>query len=126
MKVPPEVVTTTLMVMGMVIADHYLPQATLEMQVYRMLSDAKFRLMRKEAEAFAKARGREGVVVSSGDESARHFELWANGKPVMLVDNSAMQLMVMVAGDWQERVPDLQDLQQQCRVRTRPEWERRR
>ncbi|MBA0385593.1 hypothetical protein B9Y76_01565 [Stenotrophomonas maltophilia] len=114
------------MVMGMVIADHYLPQATLEMQVYRMLSDAKFRLMRKEAEAFAKARGREAVVVSSGDESARHFELWANGKPVMLVDNSAMQLMVMVAGDWQERVPDLQDLQQQCRVRTRPEWERRR
>lgn len=107
MKVPPEVVTTTLMVMGMVIADHYLPQATLEVQVYRRLSDAELRLMRKEAEAFAKARGCERVVVSSRDESARCFELRADGKPVMLVDNSAMQLMVIVAGDSLERVPDL-------------------
>lgn len=107
MKVPPEVVTTTLMVMGMVIADHYLPQATLEVQVYRRLSDAELRLMRKEAEAFAKARGCERVVLSSRDESARYFELRADGKPVMLVDKSAMQLMVMVAGDSLERVPDL-------------------
>lgn len=126
MRVPPEVVTTTLMVMGMVIADHYLPQATLEVQVYRRLSDAEFRLMREEAEAFAKARGGEGVVVRSRDESARYFELRANGNPVMLVDNSAVQLMVMVAGDSRERVLDLRDLQQQWRVRTRPDWEWRR
>lgn len=126
MRVPPEVVTTPLMVMGMVIADHYLPHATLEVQVYPRLSDAEFRLMRKEAEAFAKARGGEGVVVSSRDESARYFELRANGKPVMLVDNSVAQLMVMVAGDSQERVPDLQSLQRQWRVRTLPDWERRR
>ncbi len=98
------------MVMGMVIADHYLPQATLEVQVYRRLSDAEFRLMREEAEAFAKARGGEGVVVSSRDESARYFELRANRNPVMLVDNSAVQLMVMVAGDSRERVLDLRDL----------------
>lgn len=126
MTVPPEVVTTTLMVMGIVIADHYLPQATLQFQVYRNLSDAEFRHMRKESESFAKARGGEGVVVSSRNESARYFELRANGKPVMLVDNSAMQLMVIVAGDSQERVPDLRDLQQPWRVRTRPDWERRR
>lgn len=44
-------------------------------------------------------------MVSSRDESARHFELRANGKPVMLVDNSAVQLMVMIAGDSQERIP---------------------
>lgn len=126
MRVPPEVVTTTLMVMGMVIAYHCLPQATLEVQVYRRLSNAEFRLMRKEAEAFAKARCGEGLVVSSRDESARYFEPRANGKSVMLVDNSAVQLMVMVAGDSQERVPELRDLQQQWRVRTRPDWERRR
>lgn len=82
--------------------------------------------MRQEAEAFAKARGGEGVVVSSRDESARYFELRADGKPVMLVGNSAVQLMVMVAGDSQERVPDLRDLQQQWLVRTRPDWERSR
>lgn len=88
MRVPPEVVTAKLMVMGIVIADHELPQATLEVQVYCKLSDASFGHMLKEAEAFAKARDGEGVVVSSGDESARYFELRANGKPVMLVDNS--------------------------------------
>ncbi|MCU1000348.1 hypothetical protein JAK44_05145 [Stenotrophomonas maltophilia] len=126
MRVPPEIVTTTLMVMGMVMADHYLPQATLEVQVYPRLSDAEFSLMRKEAKAFAKARGGEGVVVSSRDESARYFELRANEKPVMLVDNSVAQLMVMVAGDSQERVPDLRNLQQQWRVRALPDWERRR
>lgn len=47
MRVPPEVVTTTLLVMGMLIADHYLSQTTLEVQVYRRLSGAEFRLMRK-------------------------------------------------------------------------------
>lgn len=126
MRVPPEVVTATLMVMVMVIADHYLPQSTLAVQVYRRLSDAEFRLMRKEAEAFAKVRCGEGVVVSPRDESERYFELQANGKSVMLVDNSVAQLMVMIAGDSQERVPDSRDLQQQWRVRTRPDWERRR
>lgn len=81
--------------------------------------------MRKESEAFAKALGGEGVV-SSGDERARYFELRVNGKPVMLADNSAMQLMVIVAGNSQERVPDFRDLQQRWRVRTRLDWERRR
>lgn len=108
------------MVIGMVIADHYLPRDTLEVQVYRRLSDAEFMLMRKEAEAFAKARGGEGVVVSSRDDSARYFELPANGKPVMLVDNSAVQLVVMVAGGSGERVPDMRELQQ-WRVRARPD-----
>lgn len=126
MRVPPVVITTTLMLMGIVIADHYLPQATLEVQVYRRLSDAEFSLMRKDAEAFAKARGGEGLVASSRDESARYFELRAHGKPVMPVDNSAVQLVVLVAEDSRERVPELRDLQQQWRVRTRPDWERRR
>lgn len=66
MRLPPAAVTTTLMVMGVVIVDHYLPQATLDLKVYRSLSDAEFRLMRKEAEAFAKARSGQGLVESSG------------------------------------------------------------
>lgn len=47
MRVPPLVVTTTLMLMALVISDHCLPQATLEMKVYRRLSDAEFRLPRR-------------------------------------------------------------------------------
>ncbi|MEG9858643.1 MULTISPECIES: hypothetical protein [Stenotrophomonas] len=42
----------------------------------------------------------------------------------MMVDNSPMQLVVVVAGHTAERVPKLQDLQQQWRVRTGPDWER--
>ncbi|MCW2068345.1 UNVERIFIED_ORG: hypothetical protein M2420_003716 [Stenotrophomonas maltophilia] len=122
MRVPPVVITTTLMVMGLVIADHYLPRATLEVKVYRRLSDAEFRIMRKEAEAFAEARVDDGLMVSSRGEGERYFELRADEQPVMLVDNSLSQLVVMVAGDAGERVPDLRDLKQQWRIRTRADW----
>lgn len=57
MRVPRFVVTTTLMLLGFVISDHCLPQATLEVKVYRRLSNTSFRLMRKEAEAFSEATG---------------------------------------------------------------------
>ncbi|AWH24003.1 hypothetical protein C1932_02115 [Stenotrophomonas sp. YAU14D1_LEIMI4_1] len=112
------------MVMGLVISDYFLPQATLEVKAYRRLSDYSFGVMRQEAEAFAQARGGVRLEVSSGDGSERYFVLHANGQPVMLVDNSSMQLMVMIVGDAGERAPDLRDLRQQWRVRTRPDWER--
>ncbi|MEG0192099.1 MAG: hypothetical protein RR698_02915 [Stenotrophomonas sp.] len=126
MRVPPVVVTSTLMVMGLVISDYYLPQATLEVKAYRRLSDYSFGVMRKEAEAFAQARGGVRLEESSGDGSGRYFVLHTDGQPVMLVDNSSMQLVVMVAGDAGGRAPDLRELQQQWRVRTRPDWDRRR
>ena len=118
------VVTSTLMVMGLVISDYYLPQATLEVKAYRSLSDYSFGVMRQEAEAFAQARGGVRLEESSAGGSERYFVLHAVGQPVMLVDNSSIQLVVMVAGDAGERAPDLLDLQQQWRLRTRPDWER--
>jgi len=123
MRVPPVVVTSTLMVMGLVISDYFLPQAALEVKAYRRLSDYSFGVMRDEAEAFALARGGVRLEVSSADGSERYFVLLADGQPVMLVDNSSMQLVVMVAGNAGERSPDLLDLQQQWRVRTRPDWD---
>ncbi|AWH16221.1 hypothetical protein C1922_02205 [Stenotrophomonas sp. ZAC14D2_NAIMI4_7] len=112
------------MVMGLVISDYYLPQATLEVKAYRSLSDYSFGVMRQEAEAFAEARGGVRLEESPGDGSERYFVLHAAGQPVMLVDNSSMQLVVMVAGDAGERAPDLRELREQWRVRTRPDWER--
>lgn len=123
MRVPPVVVTSTLMVMGLVISDYFLPQATLEVKAYRKLSDYSFGVMREEAAAFAKARGGVRLEGSPGDGSERYFVLHADGQPVMLVDNSSMQLVVMVAGGVGERAPDLLELQQQWRVRTRPDWD---
>ncbi len=124
MRVPPVVVTSTLMVMGLVISDYYLPQAALEVKAYRRLSDCSFGVMRVEAKAFAEARGGVRLEESPEDGSERYFVLHADGQPVMLVDNSSMQLVVMVVGDAGERSTDLRDLQQQWRVRTRPDWER--
>lgn len=124
MRVPPVVVTSTLMVMGLVISDYYLPQATLEVNAYRRLSDYSFGVMREEAKAFAQARGGVRLEESLGDGSELYFVLHADGQPVMLVDNSSMQLVVMVAGNVGERAPDLQDLREQWRVRTRPDWDR--
>lgn len=124
MRVPPVVVTSTLMVMGLVISDYFLPQATLEVKAYRRVSDYSFGAMREEAKAFAQARGGVRLEVSPRDGSERYFVLHADGQPVMLVDNSSLQLLVMVAGDAGERAPDLRELQQQWRVRTRPDWER--
>ncbi|AWH31764.1 hypothetical protein C1930_02180 [Stenotrophomonas sp. SAU14A_NAIMI4_8] len=112
------------MVMGLVFSDYLLPQATLEVKAYRRLSDYSFGVMRQEAEAFAQARGGVRLEVGSGDGSERYFVLHTNGQPVMLVDNSSLQLVVMVVGDAGERAPDLGDLQQQWRVRTRPDWDR--
>lgn len=112
------------MVVGLVISDYFLPQAALEVKAYRRLSDYSFGVMREEAEAFAQARGGVRLEASSGDGSERYFVLHANGQPVMLVDNSSMQLVVMVVGDAGERTPDLQDLREQWRVRTRPDWDR--
>lgn len=103
-----------------------LPQATLEVKVYRRLSDAEFRLIQKEGKAFAEARDSQGLVVSPRDEGEGYFEVWADGEPVMMVDNSSMQLvLVAVAGHSAERVPKLQDLQQQWRIRAGTDWERR-
>ncbi|MBK0024998.1 hypothetical protein IAE57_02385 [Stenotrophomonas sp. S48] len=124
MRVPPVVVTSTLMVMGLVIADYFLPQATLEVKAYRRLSDYSFEVMREEAKAFAQARGGVRLEESSRDGSERYFVLHADGQAVMLVDNSSMQLVVMVVGDAGERAPDLRDLREQWRVRTRPDWDR--
>ncbi|WP_164270546.1 hypothetical protein [Stenotrophomonas sp. B1-1] len=124
MRVPPVVVTSTLMVMGLVISDYFLPQTALEVKAYRRLSDYSFRLMREEAEAFARERGGVRLEESPRDGSERYFVLLADGQPVMLVDNSSMQLVVMVAGDAGERASDLLDLQQEWRVRTRPDWDR--
>jgi len=124
MRVPPAVVTSTLMGMGLVISDYFLPQAALEVKAYRRLSDYSFGVMREEAEAFARARGGVRLEASSRDGSERYFVLLADGQPVMLVDNSSMQLVVMVAGDAGERAPDLRDLREQWRGRPRPDWDR--
>ena len=110
------------MVLGLAVGDRYVPEAPLEVNAYQRVSDAEFRLMRMEAEEFAGGLEGRGLAVSSKDAHERYFELRADGQPVMLVDNSSVQLVVVVAGESRARVPELRDLQHSWRVRTRPDW----
>lgn len=111
MRLPTAVAIMASMLLGLVIGDRYVPGAPLEMKVYRRLSDAEFRRMREEAQLSARTRS-NGLKVSSMDDGEASFELWAHGKPVMLVDNSSMQLLVVVLGEAREPVLDLSELEQ--------------
>lgn len=111
MRMPPAVAIIAAMLLGLVIGDKYLPDAPLEMKAYRKLSDAAFRRMREEAETITRTRG-GGLEVSSMADGEGFFELRADGQPVMLVDNSSMQLLVVVFGETQEPALDLSELEQ--------------
>lgn len=117
---PPAVAIMASMLLGLVIGDRYVPDAPLKMKVYRELSDAKFKRMREETELSARKRG-VALKVSSMADGEAFFELWAHGQPIMLVDNSSMQLLVAVAGDSREGASDLRELKQSGRARMRPD-----
>lgn len=97
MRTPPAVAIITAVLLGLVIGDRYLPDAPLDMKAYRKLSDAAFRRMREEAETITRTRGGD-LEVSSMAYGEGFFELRADGQPVMLLDNSSMQLLVDVLG----------------------------
>lgn len=111
MRMPPAAAIIAAMLLGLVIGDKYVPDARLEMKTYRKLSDAAFRPMLEEAETIARTRG-GGLEVRSIADGEDFFELRAHGQPVMLVDNSSMQLLVVVFGEAREPVLDLSELEQ--------------
>lgn len=115
---PPAAAIIAAMLLGLVIGDKYVPDPQLEMKAYRKLSDAAFSRMLEEAETIARTRG-GGLEVRSMADGEDFFELRAHGQPVMLVDNSSMQLLVVVAGESRERAPDLREREESWRARMR-------
>ena len=111
MRMPPAAAVIAAMLLGLMIGDKYVPDTRLEMKAYRKLSDAAFRRMLEEAKTIAWARG-GGLEVRSMADGEGFFELRAHGQPVMLVDNSSMQLLVVVFGEVREPVLDLSELEQ--------------
>ncbi len=73
------------------------PKAGLELRTFRKMSDAEFTVMHEEAVRLV----RGGLVQHGRYAGERYFEVSCDGKPVMLVDNSLEQLViVLLAGRW--------------------------
>lgn len=73
-------------------ASCHVPKAGLELRKFRKVSDAEFSVMREEAVRLV----REGLVQHARYAGERYFEVSCHGAPVMLVDNSVEQLVVVL------------------------------
>lgn len=74
------------------IASRHVPKAGLELRTFRKVSDAEFSAMHEEAVRLV----RKGVVQDARYAGERYFEVSCDGKPVMLVDNSLGQLVIVL------------------------------
>jgi len=83
------------------IASCHVPKAGLELRTFRKVSDAEFSVMREEAVRLV----REGLVQHARYTGDRYFEVSCDGIPVMLVDNSLEQLVIVLYANRQIDVP---------------------
>jgi hypothetical protein len=73
-------------------ASCHVPKAGLELRTFRKVSDAEFAVMREEAVRLV----RRGLVQDTRYPGERYFEVGCYGEPVMLVDNSLEQLVIVL------------------------------
>lgn len=92
------------------IASCHVPKAGLELRTFRKVSDAEFSVMREEAVRLV----REGLVPHARYTGERYFKVSCHGAPVMLVDNSLEQLVIVLYADSEIDVP--------CLVPLMPHW----
>ncbi|MGE8235859.1 MAG: hypothetical protein ACN6PQ_06250 [Stenotrophomonas indicatrix] len=83
------------------IASCHVPEADLELRMFRKVSDAEFAVMREEAVRLV----REGLVLHARHAGERYFEVSCDGKPVTLVDNSLEQLVIVLYANRRMDVP---------------------
>ncbi len=76
---------------GSALAHFHLPKGDLELKVYPKVSDAEFAVMHEGALSLVAEDAAFGV----GRFAARYFELTCRGEPVLLVDNSSSQLLII-------------------------------
>lgn len=76
---------------GSALTHFHLPKGDLELKIYPKVSDAEFAVMHEGALSLAA----EDAVLRVGRFAARYFELTCRGEPVLLVDNSSSQLLII-------------------------------
>lgn len=93
--------TVLLAAVAAMIASRHVPQAGLDLRTFRKVSDAEFAVMREEA-----ARPvREGLVQDARYAGEKYFEVSCHGAPLMLVDNSLEQLVIVLYADREIDLP---------------------
>lgn len=83
------------------IASRHVPKADLGLRTLRKVSDAEFAVMHEEAVRLV----RGGLVLQARHAGERYFEVSCHGAPVMLVDNSSEQLVIVLYADRKIDVP---------------------
>ncbi|HEL4258505.1 TPA: hypothetical protein UM518_001934 [Stenotrophomonas maltophilia] len=83
------------------IASGHVPKVGFELRTFRKVSDAELALLRDEAVRLV----REGLVQDARHPGERHFEVSCDGKPLMLVDNSLEQLLIVLYAGREIDVP---------------------
>lgn len=83
------------------IASRHVPKAGLELRTFRKVSDAELAVMHEEAVRLV----REGLVQHARYAGDRHFEVSCDGIPVMQMDNSLEQLVIVLYANRQIDVP---------------------
>lgn len=100
------------------IASCHVPSAGLQLRTFRKVSDAEFAVMREEAARFV----REGQVLDTRYPGERYFEVSCHGVPVMLVDNSLEQLVIVLYADRETNFPCVVPVLSHWSSKIVPEW----
>lgn len=90
--------------LGLVIGGACISPATMTLESHPRLNDSEYALLQTEAERFAERLGGLGLAIELRSHSPSFFELSIRNEPVLLVDNSGSQLLVvtMSAGEGEE------------------------
>lgn len=90
--------------LGLVIGGACMSPATMTLEAHPRLNDSEYALLQTEAERFAERLGCLGLAIELRSHSPSLFELSIRNKPILLVDNSGSQLLVVTvsAGEGEE------------------------
>lgn len=99
--------------LGLVIGGACMPPATMTLEAHPRLNDSEYALLQTEAERFAERLGCLGLAIELRSHSPSLFELSIRNKPILLVDNSGSQLLVVTVSAGKGEEIDLHRWNQQ-------------
>lgn len=94
-------VAVLLAALSAAIGSRHVPKNGVELRTFRKVSEAEFTVMREEAPRLV----REGLVQEARYVGDRYFEISCHGAPLMLVDNSLEQLVIVLYSTRENDIP---------------------
>ena len=99
--------------LGLVIGGACMSPATMTLEAHPRLSNSEYALLQIEAERFAERLGCLGLAIQLRNHSPSFFELSVRNTPILLVDNSGSQLLVVTMSTGEGEEIDLHRWNQQ-------------